>query len=146
MGVVTTYPLRVAAEAAQISPRKQRRLIDTGIIILRGNDVKAGGSGNYCGLSRSRILQTATAEALWKTGVALSTAAKAALAFSDYESTGRAAGGLYAVGKTVLLVNRDEATVKNIFGDTSFSELSNGATCVTVADLNAITTHVEFRT
>ena len=142
MGVITTFPLSVAARAAQISSRKQRRLIDTGVTPLLGNDVKPGGSGYRVGLSRARILQTATAEALWKTGVALSTAAKAALAFSDCGNTGREAGQLYPVGKTVLLVNRDEATVKNIFSDTSFSELSNGAACVTVVDMNKIVTQI----
>ncbi len=143
MGVAITYPLSIAAKAAQISSRKQRRLIDTGITPLRGNDVKPGGSGNYCGLSRARILQSATTEALWKAGVSLSTAAKAALVFSDYGNTGRAPGECFGVGKTILLVSREGATVINTFSSTSFSDVSAGSACIIAVDLNNVVERVD---
>src|SRR6476620_10483189 len=82
MGVVKTYPLRVAAKAAQAPQRKQRRWIDTNVVPLRANKHKASGSGNRCGLSRARILQIAITEVLLKSGVSLSSAAKAAFEFS----------------------------------------------------------------
>ena len=143
MGVVKTYPLPVAAEAAQIEPRKQRQLIDTGKIPLRSNDVVPGGSGNYCGLSRNKILQTAVTEAAWRGGVAISTAAAAAFAFSDLGSTGRKAGELYPVGKTILVINREDAVVRNILSDSTFSEIST-LDSFTIVNLNRIVEHVEF--
>jgi hypothetical protein len=51
------YPMALAAKAANISPKKQRRWLDTGGLPLRGNDRKAHGSGHYCGFSCNRVLQ-----------------------------------------------------------------------------------------
>ena len=100
MSVAPTYPLRVAAEAAQIPTIRIRRYIDANVTPIRTNDVKAAGSGSRVGLSRNRILQIAITEALLKSGVSLSTAAKAAYEFSDRGNAGRGAGQLWLLGKT----------------------------------------------
>jgi|SRR5882724_3041076 len=144
MGVVQTYPLRVAAEAAQVPTIKYRRWMDTKIVTLRGNDARTTGSGNPCGLSRNRILQAAITEALLKKGVSLSTAAKAALEFSDSDGAGgREAGQLYPLAKTVLcLGSANGPVVSNVdFGASIFDMATDGVTiCI---ELNGIVQYVD---
>jgi hypothetical protein len=86
---MNTWPLGIAATAAQTSTRTIRRWLDNGVIKLkRGQDVMANGSGSYCGLSRNRILQIALAQNLIAAGMARSRAASAALAFTDMARRG----------------------------------------------------------
>jgi hypothetical protein len=143
MGVVQTYPLRVAAEAAQIPEKTGRRWIDNRVITLRGNDVTTTGSGNHCGWSRNRIVQAATTEILLKSGMSLSRAAKDALKFSDEGQTGRAPGELFAHGKTYLLIAPDGATVKNFLYDVSHADVSNRAVCAITIDMNKVVERVD---
>jgi hypothetical protein len=142
MGVVTTYPLRVAAKAAQIPTTTYRRWMDTKVVPLRSNDVNPGGSGQYCGLSRARILQAAITAASLKSGVSLSTAAKAALQFTDCGSAGREPGGLFEHGKTVLVIGPEGATIRNVAFDASMADVSHGVCTITV-DLNRIVESVD---
>jgi hypothetical protein len=142
MGVAPTYPLRIAAKAAQISKNKQRRWMDTRVVTLRNNDLQATGSGHHCGLSRNRILQTAITEVLLKSGVSLSTAAKAALEFSDSGNNGRAAGELFPLARTVLILTPTGAVVSNVDFDARVSDLSNNGVAI-VVDLNAIVAKVD---
>ena len=142
MGVGTTYSIGVAAEAARTTPRKIRRLIDTNVTPLRANDVKATGSGSRVGLSRSRILQVAVTTPLVKSGVSLSNAAKAALAFTDCGSAGREPGELFEHGKTVLVIGPEGPTVRNIAFDASMADVSHGVCTITV-DLTRIVESVD---
>ena len=142
MGVVKTYPLRVAAKAAQAPQRKQGRWIDTNVVPLRANDHKASGSGNRCGLSRARILQIAITEVLLKSGVSLSSAAKGAFEFSDRGKAGRGAGQLFPRGKTILNLSPAGPVVSNIDFDGRVLDLMNDAVVIAV-DLNAIVARVD---
>jgi len=143
MGVVRTYPLRVAAEAAKTPDKICRRWLDNGVITLRGNDSKPGGSGNYIGLSRNRIVQLAATAALLNKGVSLSCAAKAALEFSDAGNNGRAAGEVYPIGKTVLTIGGPNGpAVRNVDFNVSVFELSNDGVAI-IVDLNRIAEQVD---
>jgi hypothetical protein len=138
------YPLGIAAKAAQIPPRKGRRWMDSGAWPLRSNDIKASGSGDYCGLSRNRILQAATMQSLLKAGASLSKAALAALQFSDHSNLNRPAGEPFPMGKTYLVVGSDSpATVINTDFDLRVSDLASRGASVIVVDLNAIIDQVD---
>jgi hypothetical protein len=140
MGVGQTYRLSVAARAAQTSPSKTRRLIDS-VSPLRGNDVKAAGSGNRVGLSRNRVLQIATIEVLVKSGVSLSNAAKGALIFSDCGSAGREPGELFKHGKTILFIGPEGPTVKNIPFNATLTDISD--VCIIAVDINSVVDAVD---
>jgi hypothetical protein len=139
-----TYPARVAAEAAQTPQLTIRRWIDSGVMPLHGNDSRTTGSGNYIGLSRNRILQLAITQALLKSGVSLSRAAKAALEFTDSGNTGRAAGEVYSTGKTILTIGGPNGpAVRNVdFNVSVFDQMSNDEVTITV-DLNRIAERVD---
>jgi hypothetical protein len=143
MNVETTYPLGIAALAAQITPRKFRRWSET-VMPLRSNDVKAEGSGVYCGWSRNRVLQAAITQSLLKGGASLYNAAQAALQFSDQSNLTRPAGELFPMGKTYLVFGSDSpATVVNLDFDVRFSDLASRGASVTRVDLNAIVDQVD---
>jgi hypothetical protein len=137
-----TYPARVAAEAAQTPQLTIRRWIDSAATPLRSNDSRTSGSGNYCGLSRNRILQLAITQALLKSGLSLSRAAKYALEFSDSAANGREAGQLFPVGKSVLVIGNGSAAVNNVDFSVSVFDLSNSGVAV-IVDLNAIVNQVD---
>lgn len=143
MGVVTTYPLRVGARAAQIPTTTYRRWMDNKVVPLRSNDLNPGGSGQYCGLSRARILQAAITAALQKSGVSLSNAAKAALKFSDEGQTGRDPGELFKHAKTILVIGPEGATVQNVLFDATLTDVSNHGICIITVDLNRIVDSVD---
>jgi hypothetical protein len=143
MGVVQTYPLRVAAEAAQIPERTGRRWIDNHVITLGGIDSRTTGSGNHCGWSRNRIEQAATMEILLKSGMSLSRAAKAALKFTDEGQTGRAPGQLFEHGKTMLVISGNGASVKNCFFDATLADVSNREISITSVDMNKVVDQVD---
>jgi hypothetical protein len=144
MGVVPTYSLSVAAEAARTSTRKIRREIDSNVTPLRANDVKANGSGTRIGLSRNRIVQIAVTTKLVKSGVSLSNAAKAALEFSDSGDMGRDAGEVYPTAKTILAISGpDGPAVRNVdFNVSVFDEMSNDGVAI-IVDLNRLTEHID---
>ena len=143
MSVVPTYPLRVAAQAAQIPTIKIRRYIDANVTPIRTNDVKATGSASRVGLSRNRILQIAIAEVLLKRGISLSSAAKAAFEFSDRGNAGRGAGQLWPLGKTVLVLGGPNGpAVSNVDFNASVFDLSNQGVSI-VLDLNKVTADVD---
>jgi hypothetical protein len=143
MGVAQTYPLRVAAEAAQLPETKTpRRWQDNRVITLGGNGATANGTGNRCGWSRNRILQLAITQALVKRGVSLSMSAKAALEFSDNGGASRAAGQLYPVGKTILRLGSKDAEVANVDFSASIFDLSNDSVTICI-DLNRIVEQVD---
>jgi hypothetical protein len=143
MNVVQTYPLHVAAKAARFKPRELRRQVNNGFIALQGCDRASTGSGDHAGYSRRRILQAATTKWLTALGVSFSTASAAALEFTDLGNMGREPGQLYEHGKTVLLITPDGATVKNIFPDTSFSDVSSCSGCVTALTLDNVVRQVD---
>jgi hypothetical protein len=143
MNVVQTYPLHVAAKAARFKPREFRRQVNNGFIALQGCDRASTGSGDHAGYSRRRILQAATTKWLTALGVSFSTASAAALEFTDLGNIDREPGELFEHGKTVLLITPDDVTVKNIFPDTLFSDVSNCSACVITVDLSRVTEQVD---
>jgi hypothetical protein len=140
MNVDKTYSLHDAAEAAQFNRREFRRQVNNGFFAFQGCDRASNGSGDHAGYSKRRILQAATAKWLTILGVAISTASDAALKFSDEGQTGRAPGELFDVGKTTLILTPEGATVRNIFHDTTFSDVCSA--CVIAVDLNLIVAQV----
>jgi hypothetical protein len=142
MNVAKTYPLRVAALAAQLPEKTPRRWMDTRVVTLRGNDVTAIGTGNHCGWSRNRILQLAITQALLKSGVSLSRSANGALEFTDAGNSGRAAGQLFPIGKTALVLGPTGAVVVNVDPDARVTDLSNNGVAICV-DCNKIVADVD---
>jgi hypothetical protein len=143
MGVAKTFPLRVAAAAAQSDERTLRRWLDNHVIELRGNDVTTTGSGTQCGWSRNRIVQAGTTEALLKSGMSLSRAAKASLKFSDEGQARRSPGDLFEHGNTILVIGPECATVKNVFYDATLAEVTNRGVCTITVDMNKIVQKVD---
>ena len=140
---MTTWPLGIAACAAQTSTRTIRRWLDNGVIKLRrGQDVIANGSGSYCGLSRNRILQIALTQQLLATGMSRSRAASAALVFTDTGDEQRAPGELYPFGKTLLVVDRTPQVINADF-DARLTDLMPLSPCAIVVDCARITTCVD---
>src|SRR3982074_3891426 len=74
MRVEKTYPLNVAATAANIKPREFRRQVNNGFFKLRGCDRASRGSGDHTGYFRRRVLQAATTKWLTDLGVSIYTA------------------------------------------------------------------------
>jgi hypothetical protein len=142
MGVSKTYPLRVAAQAAQLPEKTPRRWQDNHVITLGGNAATATGTGYRCGWSRNRILQLAITQALVKRGVSLSMSAKGALEFSDKSGASRAAGQLFSQGKTTLCLGPDGPAVRNVDFNISVFDLSNDGVTICI-DLNRIVEQVD---
>ena len=143
MNVVQTYPLHVAAKAARFKPREFRRQVNNGFIALQGCDRASTGSGDHAGYSRRRILQAATTKWLTALGVSFSTASAAALEFTDLGNINREPGELFEHGKTVLILTPEGSTVKNVFHDASFSDVSSCSACVITVDLNKVVEQVD---
>jgi hypothetical protein len=143
MNVADTYPLAIAARAAGTTTKKLRSRMDHGSIELRGCDRKSTGSGNWVGLSRNRIVEIATVEALTSSGISVSYAADCAAEFSDTGNAGRAPGELFKCGKTVLVTTSDGASVHNVFHDTLLTDLMKHGACATILDLNRIVESVD---
>jgi hypothetical protein len=70
-------------------------------------------SGDYCGLSRNRVIQTAITAHLSGLGISPKRAAKAAFEFTDIGDEHRQASELYSFGRTVLVVTEDRVHVAN---------------------------------
>jgi hypothetical protein len=140
MHVEKTYPLHIAAAAAQSKPREFRRKVDNGFLAFKGCDRASTGTGDPAGYSQRRILQAAIIKGAGRL-VSSSTASDAALKFTDEGNLGRAPGELYPHGRTVLLITPDDATVKNLFSYTSLSDVSN-STWTVIVDLNRLAEQV----
>jgi len=142
MNVGKTYPLHIAAEAAKYKEREFRRQVSNGFFELHGCDRASTGSGDHIGYSRRRVLQAATTKWLTNLGVSISTASDASLKFSDEGQTGRAPGELFKHGKTILVIGPEGATIRNIFSDTSLTDISDNAACA-IVNLNKVVESVD---
>ena len=125
-----TWPLRDAAHAAGISSRILRRWLDHFVIHLRRNDKKPTGSGDPCGFSRTRIIQTAITAELCGLGISPKRAAKAAFEFTDNADDDRPACELHTFGRTVLVVTKDRTRVANTGFDLGVTEFVPAAVIV----------------
>jgi hypothetical protein len=138
-----TYQTSEAARAANMPQRKLRQLIDRQIAPLRGNDVKPNGSGNYCRLSRNRVIQVAIIGRLTNVGVGVSKAAEAALQFSDVGDWVRPPSEVFPIGKTLLvLVPHSPPAVTNSSYEANVGGLLESGAAV-VVDLNRIVADVD---
>jgi hypothetical protein len=142
MARVHTWPLDDAARAARMKGRTLQQWKTTGVLPLQGNDRKSTGHGDRSGYSRPRIVQAAITQQLNLHGVSVSRAAKAAFEFTDRGNTDRAPCEVFEVGKTILMVKPDGATLINIFADTSYSDVSNSA-CVISVCVNEVIEQVD---
>jgi hypothetical protein len=87
-------------------------------------------------------LQAATTKWLTALGVSFSTASAAALEFSDEGQTGRSPGELFEHGKTLLIIGPEGATVKNVFFDASWADVSSSVCAISV-DLSRVVQQVD---
>jgi hypothetical protein len=143
MRVAATWPLSVAAEAAQAPKKTPRRWQDNKVITL-GEDATTTGTGNHCGWTRDRIVHLAIMTALVKTGLPPSAAAKAASEY-DQSQPGRDAGQPYPTGTTVMLYRgSDDSVVRNVDYDVSIFDLSNDDDVIVIVNLNRIIDRVDL--
>jgi hypothetical protein len=138
----TTCRMRVVADAVGMKDRALRQCFELGALKFSGKDKKPTGSGSHVGLSRPRAYQAAIMKQLHRNGLSIPHAARMAIEFSDVGNINRKPGELFAHGKTILLVTPDGAAVKNIFPDTSISEINNSA-CVIIVNCNQIVQQVD---
>jgi hypothetical protein len=143
MHVEQTYPLHVAAKAARFKPRDFRHKVENGFLELKGCDRASTGTGDPAGYSRRRILQAATMKQITPLDVSASTASAAALTFSDEGQTNRAAGQLFDHGRTLLVIDAGGPIIKNVFHDTSWTEISKHGPCAIIVDLNQVVASVD---
>jgi hypothetical protein len=136
-----TWRLRDVAQAAEMKPRALRQAFEIGALKLSGTDRKSTGSGSYVGISKPRAYQAAIMKHLHRSGLSIPHAARAAFEFSNVGNIDRAPGKCFEHGKTVLILTPQGATVRNIYPDTSFSEVSSSA-CVIYVDLNRVVEQV----
>jgi hypothetical protein len=108
------YRAAAVARAAGITLGLLAQWVDRKIVRLAPPDVPAASSGVPRQFSRRRIDQIAIAAELVNVGISSSHAAEAASTFTDQPSKGRAAGELYPVGKTLLVVAADGTSVVNV--------------------------------
>jgi hypothetical protein len=143
MHVEKTYPLQIAAKAAQLKSREFRRQVDNDFITLQGCDRASTGTGVPTGYSRRRILQAATMKQITPLDVSVSTASAAALTFSDEGQTGRAPGQCFDHGRTLLVLDSEGSIIKNVFHDTPWTDISKHGACVIIVDLNRVVEQVD---
>jgi hypothetical protein len=142
MKSASTWPLRTVSRAADVDSRTLRQWFGTGILHLRGDDKKSTGTGRHVGLSRSRAYEAAIVRQLTQRGVATSRAANGAFAFTLSGEGGRAAGQLYPLGRTVLVLRQHDAVVANVDPDARVRDLSHSGICIAV-DCNKIVADVD---
>ena len=134
-----TWRLRDVAAAVQMQPRALRQCFEIGALKLSGEDVRSSGSGHFVRLSKPRAYQAGTMKQLHRLGLSIPHAARMAFTFSDEGNIGRKPGELFDHGMTILSVDQNGATVKNLF---SFSE-ATGA-CVAFVRMNEIVDQVNI--
>ncbi|MDF2981403.1 MAG: hypothetical protein K0Q69_1175 [Devosia sp.] len=104
---VPRWRFRDALRAAGISHHRLARWLDRGIVRLRPYDTETAGTGSPRLFSRRRLYQFAIIAELARLGISADRAARAALAFTDHDQPGRAAGHLFPDGPTWLAVTPD---------------------------------------
>lgn len=140
MMTAPTWRLRDVSRAVDMKPRALRQCFEIGALKLTGEDKKPTGSGTQLGMSKPRAYQAAIMRHLNKRGLAIPYAARIAAEFSDVGNVGRSPGALYEHGRTVIVVDDDGATVKNIFSDFVFN---NRSPCTIQVDVNTVVEHVD---
>src|SRR6266851_3966182 len=142
-GASTTFPLRIVAQAVDMKSRALRQCFEIGALKLNGKDKRSTGSGSHIGLSKPRAYQAAVMKHLNRAGLSIPHAARIAFEFSDIGNIGRAPGELFDHGKTILVVGLDGPVVKNIFADTTFSDISNCSACLITVEMNQVVDKVD---
>lgn len=113
------YTVTAAARACGLPNSTLCQWLDRKIIKPGLDDVDEGTSGVPRQFTKRRVLQMALTSELVRIGLKAGDAAQAAAVFSDESQDGRAAGEVFAEGKTALIVDE------------------NGARCISVADRDA---------
>jgi hypothetical protein len=121
-------------KATGVPQKKSYQWDDRSVTVPSRKDKLASSSGDPHLRSIETVYQIAITAALVSLGLLPKRAACAARKFTDEGQTGRAPGALFARGRTVLKVTADCATVKNIFPDTSFTDVCNSASVIIVCD------------
>jgi hypothetical protein len=137
-----TWPLRDIARAADMKPKVLRQLFDTGVLKFRGDDKHKTGSGVKVGLCRNRAIEAAIVQNLKLHGVSVSRGAKAAFEFTNSGNNGRRAGGLFPLGRSVLILGPSDSVVIQADYDANIFDLSNCGVAICL-DLNAIVARVD---
>ena len=136
----STWPLRIVAQAADMKPRALRQCFEIGALKLSGEDKKPTGSGTQLGMSKPRAYQATIMRHLNRRGLTIRHAARLAYEFSDVGNIGRSPGTLYEHGRTVLVIDDDGPTVKNIFSHHAFN---NQSPCTITVDVNKVVEQVD---
>jgi hypothetical protein len=100
--------------AVGISAATLSQWCDRGIIELGEGDIASTGTGSPRQFSLKRVVNIALVAELIKIGVNLARAAEAAEMFTDEGSQDRAAGELFARGKTLLVISASTTAVINV--------------------------------
>jgi hypothetical protein len=143
MSVAETYLPRVAAMAANTTPKVIRRRVDYGAIELQGCDHRTSGSGNPIRLSKTRIHHIALIEHMVGVGISLSKASAASSKFIDQSQPGRPAGKLFEQGLTLLCLRTTGPVVTNPPYHADFSDLSDHGTELFAVDCGKICREVD---
>lgn len=120
-----TYSLGEASAAAGVSPAVASAWLDRNVVKMRRGDVDSDSSGVRREFSRARVLQFAIVQTLALLGHRPSDGAKAALEFTDRGSETREPAQLFPAGETLLVIDGDSATVRNLRADGQWSELAS---------------------
>jgi hypothetical protein len=137
-----TWPPRETAVAADVETSTLRQWFGTGVLKYRSDDKHKTGTGHQVGLSRSRVYEAKIIQQLNRLGVTVSRAASAAFVFTLNGGDGRAAGHLYPMAKTVLVISPNDAVVANVDFDARVTDLSNNGVAL-VLDLNKVVADVD---
>jgi hypothetical protein len=140
--MIQTWPLRDAAHAAGVPPRKMQRWREHKVFDCRRNDKPPSGSGDPAGFSRRRIMQIAITRHLADLGMSPKRAAKAAFAFTDIDDQDRPACELHTFGQTVLIVTKDRIRVANTGLDLGIADFVPAAAFI---NLNEIVASVDAK-
>lgn len=114
------YRASAVAKAANIPLQRLSSWLDRGVIRMSGDDIDTQSSGIPRQFSRRRLYQIALTSELTRLGIDASAAARAAAVFADESQDGRAAGELFAEGKTVLILDESGARCINIADRSAF--------------------------
>jgi DNA-binding transcriptional MerR regulator len=131
------------SRATGVSVPTLGRWFDRGTIKQSRRDKASTGHGDHRQFSRNTVVQIAIARKLIELGIAAGRANDAASLFTDEGQTGRAPGELFSCGKTLLTLGPNGASVRNVFHDTPWSDLTKHGACTIIVDLNRVVEQVD---
>jgi hypothetical protein len=122
------------------------RYLDRRIVLPDIADIDPGGSGRHRMFGPRTAYRIALVHKLAKAGLAPAAAGKLAGAFLDTPQPGRPAGGLFPIGRTLLIASADGGgAIVNVLPDETADDAIGGAEVALVVDLGRIVDRVNTR-